>query len=388
MAKLRLFWAHFAVELLLLTILIAALGTNLILRTNSGFRAEAKNRSLFFILVKNRPHLNPKLVEAYETVNVKLTNQTLFLPASRQVLAATTLEKNGNPTDQKTVLPTLAGTALLKPNPASSNSPLLPKKDTEVYQVRGGDTVARIASSFGVSIETILWENNLTAAGLIRPGQELNILPVSGVKHLVKEGETVSGIAKKYGLTDDEDLETILEYNGIEIEEHVFPGEEIIIPGGIKKTPPTPKRRQYLADLQKEDYQKIEVPADYQPPSGGGGLLWPLPSAHRLSQRFWSRHRGIDIPCRDCSIIAAAEGIVELSGWQRSYGYTIVINHGAGLKTRYAHGGKLLVSAGQSVASGQAIMISGSTGRSSGPHLHFEVKKNGQLVNPLNLVSR
>ncbi len=385
MAKFRFFWAHFAVELLLLTILIAALGTNLILRTNLGY-AETKNRSLFFKFLKNNPRLNQQLVETYESVNLKLSQKYNL---EKQILAASTKAKeegNHSSSSATSRLPTLAGTALLKPNSASSNL-LLPKKDTEVYQVRGGDTVARIASSFGVSIETILWENNLTAAGLIHPGQELKILPVSGVKHLVKEGETISSIAKKYGLKDDEDIEAILEYNEIEIEDHLFPGEEITIPGGVKKTAPTPQRRQYLADLQKEDYQKIEVPADYQPTSGGA-LLWPLPAAQRLSQRFWSRHRAIDIPCRDCSIVASAEGIVELSGWQRGYGYTIVINHGSGLKTRYAHGKEVLVTAGQNVAAGQPIMISGSTGRATGPHLHFEVKKNGQLVNPLDLLGR
>lgn len=373
----KAFLSHFTVEILLLLIFGFTLGTNVYLRLSS---ASGANKSLFFVYLKNHESLNPKLVDAYESISLKTSPNHNF---EKQILAASTKDK-----DQVVLaknLPTLAGTVLLKPNPATSSNPI-PKKDVEVYVVRPGDTVTRIAGAYGVSPETILGENNLTTLGLIRPGQELKILPVSGVRHIVKEGETLSLIAKKYGLVDDEDLEAILEYNEIEIEDHIFPEDEIIIPGGIKKIAPTPARRQYLADLRREDYQKYEVPGDFTGDSTG--LIWPMPQAQRLSQRYWSRHRGIDIPCRDCQIIASASGIVELSGWQRGYGYTIVINHGQGVKTRYAHGKELLVKAGENVAQGQAIMISGTTGRSTGPHLHFEVKKNGVLLDPLTLVSR
>ena len=87
-------------------------------------------------------------------------------------------------------------------------------------------------------------------------------------------------------------------------------------------------------------------------------------------------------------MVAADDGIVELAGWQKSYGYTIVINHGSGRKTRYGHASNLLVSAGDQVVKGQIIMISGSTGRSTGPHLHFELLINGVRVNPLKYVTK
>ncbi len=386
-------FSHFFPELLVLLIMTLTVGTNLLLRTNSSKGAPPINQSLFFIYLKNHPELNEKLVQAYESVNLRLTQKP---DVTKQILAASTKDKGepggggsggGSDSASATPQPTLSGSALLKPNPASgAGAPLVAKRDIEVYKVRAGDTVARIAGAYGVDVNTILWENNLSAASYIRPDQELRILPVSGVHHTIKDGETISSIAKKYGLTEPEDIETILEYNEIEIEDHIFPGEKIIIPNGIKKAPPSPQRRAYLADLQREDYQSYEVSPDFQ--GSGQGLIWPLKGAWRLSQGFWSRHRGVDVPCRDCQVTAAADGIVELSGWQKSYGYTVIINHGGGLKTRYAHGSKLLISAGQTVNAGQGIMITGSTGRSTGPHLHFEIQKNGTLVNPLNSVSR
>ncbi len=362
-----------------MVILGLTVGANFSIRTNSN-KTQVFDRSLFFVYLKTRPEWNEKLVETYETVNLKLSQNTL--ENNRQVLAATAIDKEKVKTLAVMPLPTLSGSALLKPNPAGNAEISLPKRDIEVYEVRGGDTLARIAAAYGVSIDTIMWENNLSSANYLRVGQELKILPVSGVRHVVKSGETISGIAKKYGV----DMEDILEYNNIEIEDHILAGEEIIIPNGVKKALPTPQRQQYLAEVNREDYKKVDVPSDYR--GDDAGLIWPLPNASRISQYFWSRHRALDIPCRDCPIVAAGGGIVELSGWQRGYGNTIVINHGGGVKTRYAHGKQNLVSAGDQVTQGQTIMISGSTGRSTGPHLHVEVKINGELVNPLPLLRR
>lgn len=363
----------FTTELLLLAVMILTISVNVLDRTNSK-KTIVYNRSLFFSFLKAHASFNPKLVDAYENVTHKLGGAPTF---TKQILAAS---KKGE-TENLAPLPTLSGSALLKPNPAGSGGSASVKRDIEVYEVKNGDTVSRIATIYGISVDTILWENNLSSAGMIRPGQELKILPTTGIKHTVKDGETISGIAKKYGT----DMEDILEYNEIEIEEHIFSGEEIIIPNATRKAPATPQRQQYLAELQKEDYHQIDV-RDFK--GGSGSLIWPLPATRRVSQYFWSRHRALDIPCRDCSIVASGSGIVELAGWQKGYGNTIVINHGDGLKTRYAHGKQNLVSAGDAVEQGQEIMISGSTGRSTGPHLHFEVKVGGNLVDPMKYVAR
>lgn len=367
---------QFVTELLLLVILIFSVGANLRDQANSS---QTLNRSLLFSFLKNNAELNPKLLDAYESVNLKLAAAPSF---PKNILAAS--KKSEASDSAPAVLPTLSGQAILKPNPAGNGSAVL-KRDVEIYQVKNGDTVAAIAATYGVSVDTVLWENNLTAAGLIRPGQELHILPTTGLKHVVKEGETISGIAKKYGLSDAAAVEEVFAINGIEEEDgHIFPGDELIIPNGVKKTPLTRERQQYLAEVQREDYRQVDVPSDYQ--GGSANLVWPLPAASRLSQRFSGRHRAIDVPCRDCNVVSAGAGIVELSGWQKGYGNTVVVNHGNGIKTRYGHGKQLLVTAGDEVQSGQAIMISGSTGRSTGPHLHFEIKINGQLVNPLDFV--
>jgi murein DD-endopeptidase MepM/ murein hydrolase activator NlpD len=372
--KARNLHTYFAVELLLIVITGFTAGTNLYLRTNSAKTAAVLNRSLFFVYLKTHSNLNGKLLNAYETVSLKLASTT-SLPTGPEVLGASTVQK----TDPAPAvpLPMLSGSTMIKPNPASSDG-LQVKRDIEVYQVRGGDTLTRIASAYGVTIDTIAWENNISTTSSLKPGQELKILPVSGIAHTVLKGETVYSIAKKYGVDPAE----ILDYNDIEIADYIQPGDQLIIPNGTKQNPPSPQRQQYLAGLTREDYKKVAVPADYR--GASSGFVWPEPGATKLSQGFWSGHPAVDIPCKNCAIVAAADGVVEIAGWQGGYGNTILLNHGNGVTTRYGHGSKLLVTAGEHVKQGQEIMISGSTGHSTGPHLHFELRFNGQAVNPLN----
>jgi len=130
----------------------------------------------------------------------------------------------------------------------------------------------------------------------------------------------------------------------------------------------------------------------------GGSMTWPCPSSSRISSYYGNRlhpilkkykmHTGIDISAgRGTSIVAANNGTVMMAGWQNGYGYTVVLDHGGGITTLYAHCSKILVSKGQSVKAGQTIAKVGSTGMSTGPHLHFEVRKNGSTTNPLKYVS-
>lgn len=130
----------------------------------------------------------------------------------------------------------------------------------------------------------------------------------------------------------------------------------------------------------------------------GGSMTWPCPSSKTISSYYGNRlhpilkkykmHTGIDISAKQgASIVAANKGTVIMAGWQSGYGYTVVVDHGGGITTLYAHCSKILVSVGQNVKAGETIAKVGSTGMSTGPHLHFEVRKNGATTNPLNYVS-
>lgn len=377
--KINKFYSHFAVEFMIFLILIFMVGVNLGIQTNSKDTKTA-NKSLFFNYLKNHSDFNPKLVDAYESVNLRLSQNHSMI---KQVLAAQTVYKEDGTTNiPDTMLPTMAGSTLLKPNPAESTS--MPKRDIQEYVVKSGDTLSTIAARYNVSVATVAWANNLSENSTIKPGAELEILPTNGVKHTVKEGDTISAIAKKYGLTDEEGIEGILAANDLEGEDLIMPGDELVIPGGAIKPPPAPSPSKPKS-LARPTPNRYQVPDDYA--GGAGNLLWPVPATHRISQYASRRHMALDIPCRgDCLAVASADGIVELAGWQAGYGNTIIINIGGGRRIRYAHAEKLLVSAGESVVAGQPVIIVGNTGRSTGPHLHYEVKVGGILKNPLPFV--
>lgn len=242
------------------------------------------------------------------------------------------------------------------------------------YIVKGGDTVSSIARSFGISVNTILWENNLGAYSYLHEGDKLRILPVSGVSHKVASGETIQKIATKYGST----LDKIVLANGLPSDGSLSAGQIIIVPDGQKVAAKTTTYR--TTNIVKD----IVKPASAK--TSGAKMLWPT-VGYRITQYYSWRHTGLDIANKTGTPLYASEGgTVEYSGWSNGYGYNVVINHGGGMKTRYAHASKLYVSKGDKVAKGEAIAAMGSTGRSTGPHIHFEVIINGAKVNPLNYI--
>lgn len=263
----------------------------------------------------------------------------------------------------------LEGGALLNQDVPGTQMPLT-RTEIVVYEVEPGDTPWDIAERFGLSVSTVLWENNLTLWSTIRPEQQLTILPVSGISHTVRKGEMLETVAKRYGVAVDE----IEKYNKLADASALAVGFKLVIPGG----------RPYRS-VEFGQPRRREVVA---PPSiaatPGGKLLWPVQSK-RITQYFKWRHTGLDVgDQRGNPIYASENGVVETAGWGRGgWGYTVVVNHGNGLKTRYAHASKVLVEAGQEVAKGQVIALVGSTGRSTGPHIHFGVYVNGRAVNPL-----
>ena len=226
-----------------------------------------------------------------------------------------------------------------------------------------GDTLSEIADMFDVSVNTIIWANNLSGIKDIHPGDTLIILPISGVKHTIIKGDTFKSLAKKY----ESDANEIAQYNGLDLSLPLEVGSVIIIPGGeiatvtkiVKKSPARGSSTTYGGAIQNGYYRN------------------PLPGAiFTQGIHGWN---GVDIGAvQGTPIYAAAGGTVIISrangGWNGGFGNYVVITHNNGSQTLYAHMKSTIVSAGQSVSSGQTIGYVGSTGRSTGPHLHFEVR--------------
>lgn len=241
------------------------------------------------------------------------------------------------------------------------------------YVVREGDSLSAIADMFNVSGNTILWANNIGKSDL-RPGMTLVILPVSGVRHTVASGDTLASIAKKYG----SDASEIASYNGLSSVDELVKGATVIIPGGELAAAPAKKTVAKASAKIKTGGSMGSIKATGNTADGSvsGSFANPVPGG-RLSQGIhgWN---GVDIAApAGTPIYAAAGGTVIVSrvgGWNGGYGNYVVIEHGNGVQTLYAHMSADNVSVGQSVSRGQAIGTVGNTGQSTGYHLHFEVR--------------
>ncbi|MDA0208069.1 MAG: LysM peptidoglycan-binding domain-containing M23 family metallopeptidase [bacterium] len=245
------------------------------------------------------------------------------------------------------------------------------------YVVAEGDTTSTIAERFSISLNTLLWANDLTVRSTIKPGLELVILPTSGVQHEVARGDTVGSLAKKY---DVEEVE-IVRYNALASAEDIVVGESLIIPGGTVSAPAPVSRPASVSNV----FTPAPVTSAPQV-SAARGMVWPT-DLRLITQYYGWTHTGIDIDCHFTNDnYAADDGVVQFAGWKGGYGYTVEINHGNGMTTRYGHHASMYVTAGQSVSKGQAIGRCGTTGRSTGTHLHFEVVVGGRFQNPLEYV--
>jgi murein DD-endopeptidase MepM/ murein hydrolase activator NlpD len=245
------------------------------------------------------------------------------------------------------------------------------------YTVQPNDNVWAIAQGFGLQVETILWANPDVekAPDLLSVGQTLTILPVDGIYYTIAAGDTVDKLAKTYQTTAEKI--TSFPLNGLQEPYSLTPGQKLVLPDGRKK----------IVVAAANYYPMTKVgSAPPGSPKGSGRFAWPTQGL--LTQQFWSGHSGIDIANRTGTpILAADAGYVVMAGrdtW--GYGNQVVIDHGNGYLTRYAHLNTILVKAGQAVKKNQKIGTMGSTGRSTGPHLHFEVIYNGVCRNPLGFL--
>ena len=211
----------------------------------------------------------------------------------------------------------------------------------------------------------------------IKVGQALEILPVTGISHVVKKGDTVYSIAKKY----DSSPQAVVDfpYNVFTNDEtfELAIGQTVIVPDGVK---PAQLPSQAVARIKQTTPNAGTVVAS-------GNFVWPTNGV--ITQGFFWYHKGIDIANVSLpAVLAADSGRVVVAGWpdNAGYGNRVVIDHGNGFKTLYGHLSKVYVVSGQTVNRGSAIGQMGSTGRSTGTHLHFEVIQNGVYLNPRNVL--
>jgi murein DD-endopeptidase MepM/ murein hydrolase activator NlpD len=275
--------------------------------------------------------------------------------------------------------------------------PSRPRLTIIKYVVQAGDSLFGIAERFGLKPETILWGNFDVLQDdphSLKPGQELAILPVDGTSYTWHEGDGLNGVAKFFGVSPDD----ILDWPGNDLDPGMDPtnpsipaGKVLMIPGGTRDTTTLYRPRITRAN---PGVAKILGPgacgAVYDGAVGTGSFAWPTP-AHYLSGYDYNPglgHPAIDIAgSMGTGISASDSGVVVYAGWNDwGYGNVIVIDHGNGWQTLYAHLSQVNVGCGQSVYQGNLIGRMGCTGNCSGPHLHFEVRYGDGFVNPWNVL--
>lgn len=254
------------------------------------------------------------------------------------------------------------GEALLSETGPSTDAP--DKVDNSngqisTYTVRSGDSLAKIAEMFDVTANTILWANDLAKGSVLKAGQTLVILPMSGVLHTVVKGDTLNTIAKKY----NGDVSEIASFNDLKITDKLSVGDTILIPDG-----------QVSSSIRPSASGSRLVTSGG--PTYSGYYIKPFVGGHRTQGLHG--YNGVDygLPVGS-SLFASAAGTVIVSknsGWNGGYGNYVVIEHPNKTQTVYGHMSSVSVSVGQKVTQGQLIGYSGNTGRSTGPHLHFEVR--------------
>lgn len=257
-----------------------------------------------------------------------------------------------------------------------------PRSEIIEYQVKSGDTISGIAEKHGISIDTIKWANKLEGLNFVKPGDKLKILPVSGVAVSVKSGDSLESIAKKYTA----DAQSILDFpfNDVPDNFQLTIGQTLIVPEG---TPPEVKLPPKIKPVPQYLAQGPSNSPVFEAPSGGN-FIWPTHSVG-ISQYFAWYHPGIDLPNPGAPAVVSSDGgTIIVSGWPDNYGYgnRVVVDHGNGYQTLYAHLSNIYVSVGQSISRGQTIGQMGNTGRSTGTHLHFEIRFKGRALNPLAIL--
>jgi murein DD-endopeptidase MepM/ murein hydrolase activator NlpD len=280
---------------------------------------------------------------------------------------------------------------------APDGFPVEPRQHVLRYTVQQGDTVFSIAERFGLSPNTVFWSNTETLEdniNLLYIGVELYILPVDGVYHLSDGNMTIGEIAATYGVTPGDILYS--EYNTLSKQTGSFvppPGLHIVVPGG---------RREYVswrspirtgAESGRANPEGAIHPGSclefYQGAGGLGEYINPVgPITYRVTNGFATYHPGVDLAAdRGTPIYAAETGVVVFAGYHRNgYGELVILDHGNGWTTYYAHMSTRFVDCGDQLPKGQILGEMGMTGNATGIHLHFEIRENDLPLNPYNFI--
>jgi len=266
--------------------------------------------------------------------------------------------------------------------------PTRPRDEVIDYTVDTGDSVFGIAGAFGLKPETILWANYDTLndnPDQISLGMQLKVPPIDGVLYQWQEGDTLQGVADRF----EAKVEDILSWAGNQLDltdPLVEPGAYVMVPGGHREfrqwiVPTIPRGR---AGVSSALYGAGACEGGYDGAYGSGSFIWPAENHTLSGNDYWSGHLAIDIAAGEgAAVYAADSGVVVFAGGAfGGYGNMIMIDHGNGYQTLYAHLSSTRAYCGQSVSQGQYIGSSGSTGNSTGAHLHFEVRYLGGFVSP------
>ena len=301
-------------------------------------------------------------------------NSSFFLLVAAAVIAGPTIAQN-NPFIQsleQTSSTYQASVVSYNPSESSLSTVISVKPRDKIieYSVVSGDTLESISKKFDISIDSIKWANNLKS-DTIKPGQILKIPPVTGVVHKVLSGDNIYGIAKKYK-TEAQNIVNFPFNDFVDLQTFSLAvGQVVYVPGGVIEE----EQPKYLAPR----YAQVQAGV-----RGSSTFIWPT-SGGVTQHPVWY-HMALDIANNTLPpVLASDTGTVTFAGClPYGYGCHIIIDHANGFQTLYAHLSYISVTSGQAVNQGQTIGALGSTGRSTGPHLHFEVRNGGVLENPLS----
>jgi LysM repeat protein len=304
-----------------------------------------------------------------------------FDTADAQTNTEVSYENNANVQD----MPLLKAALNIDPNPAKGggdiiveDGTLVPDHDIDgkditvntktsngeisLYTVREGDTLSEIAVMFGISSKTILWANSISNPSKIHPGDTLIMLPITGIRHVVKTGDTLKSIAAKY----EGDIDDILAYNQLASATDIAVGDTIVIPDGVMSAPAVAKNTS-------------RVGGGSATVTGGGSAGFTSPLPGYIKTQGIHGYNGVDLAGKPIGtpVLAAASGqviVAKYGGYNGGYGSYVVIKHPNGTQTLYGHLSSVAVVVGQAVSQGEKVGGLGNSGRSTGPHLHFEVR--------------